>query len=510
MASFRARLRPGALPLLPFAPGVVVLLGVAVTVAMVLFGLVQLRRTSDDGASEMARVLAASLATRLRVVAEEDREAVVDHVARVTGTDVMLVDSRGTIVADSSPEPDAPLVEMLIAGAGFVDTSTGRASYAVEPLEAPLSHLSLIVLVHAPAAPPGARGLARSVLLLAALLIGIAAYAAYVFSKSAHDDVEFVSARIARMADATGDPVGQPVPIRNFDQVGVVTSAFNTLLERFAAAERAYERDLGQAEALDRARARFLTTLSHELRTPLNAILGFADVLLSEVEGELTASAREDLEVIRSSGEHLRTLIDDILDLSAMEMGSLRLERKGIDLRRIAEDVVREAQPLVSGRPVRVAIAGDPGAHAYADPRRVRQIIANLVGNAVKFTREGLVRVVVRAEGPLAVVEVSDTGPGIAEGERAAIFEEFGQVGEVASRRQGTGLGLAIARRLTAAHEGKLSLSSEVGRGSTFRVELPVEPPPPSSRRPSGRPSQPSSSRPPGRTSSRPPPRGAA
>ena len=504
--ALRDRLRSGALPLLPFAPSVVVVVGIAVAIAMGFFGVVELRRASDAGALEEARALASAVAARVRVVPAEDRDAVIEALARATGADLVLANQQGRVLVDTSVDalPGAPIVEMLVDGEGFAEASTGRAAYATRQLGEPLSHLALVVLVHAPPAPAGSRELLRAVVLLASILIGIAAYTAYRFSKSARDDVMFVTARIAAMASPDHrDPVGAPVPIRSLDQVGVLTSAFNALLERFAAAERAYERDLAQADALDHARARFLATLSHELRTPLNAVLGFADVLLSEVDGPLTASAREDLEVIRSSGEHLNKLVDDVLDLSAMVVGSLRLDRRTADVVEIAEEVVREARPLLDDRDVTLALSGDARVIAWADPRRVRQILANLVGNAAKFTQSGRIDVVVTGDARSAVIEVRDTGPGIAESERAQIFEEYRQVGETSARRKGTGLGLAIARRLTDMHDGRLSLESELGKGSLFRVELPTRaegsalaqptssrPPPPSrgGRRPSGSP----------------------
>jgi signal transduction histidine kinase len=318
----------------------------------------------------------------------------------------------------------------------------------------------------------------KAVAVLTLSLVVVAAIVAFVFSKNAEDDVEYVRERLGELAQEAGGTLGAQIPIRTFDQVGVVTAAFNSLLERFAAAERAYRHDLQQAEALDLARARFLAMLSHELRTPLNAILGFADVLLSEADGPLTPSAREDLDTIRSSGEHLRSLIDDILDLSAMETGNLRLERRIVDVHEIAEQVLREAQPLVAGRRIVLRLESTPGVLAWADPRRVRQVLANLVGNAVKFTAEGRVSVSTRQGQGVAVVEVADTGPGIAEHELASVFLEYRQAGDASSRRKGTGLGLAIARRLVRAHDGEIELTSEVGRGSTFRVTLPSEAPP--------------------------------
>src|SRR6185295_9961407 len=133
------------------------------------------------------------------------------------------------------------------------------------------------------------------------------------------NDVTYVRRRITAMADVDAVPAGgAPIPVRALDQVGVLTSAFNTLVDRFTAAERSYRQDLTFASALDKERSAFLAALSHELRTPLNAILGFADVLLSEVEGTLDAATREELEVIRAAAGHLRSLIDDILELSAL------------------------------------------------------------------------------------------------------------------------------------------------------------------------------------------------
>jgi signal transduction histidine kinase len=211
------------------------------------------------------------------------------------------------------------------------------------------------------------------------------------------------------------------------------------------------------------------------LRTPLNAILGFTDVLLSEVDGPLSADARESLRVVRTSGDHLRSLIDDILDLSALESGELRLSRRDVDVYAIAGEVVREARVTVQDKPLVVELQGESIA-AWADPLRVRQIIGNIVGNAVKFTALGRVLVRVGTRGSYASVEVSDTGTGIAPGEQAAIFEDFRQAGDASARRVGTGLGLAITRRLVQMHGGSIELVSELGKGSRFTVLLPSEP----------------------------------
>jgi signal transduction histidine kinase len=247
-------------------------------------------------------------------------------------------------------------------------------------------------------------------------------------------------------------------------------------VDRFMAAELAYRQDLSGALAYDRERSAFLAALSHELRTPLNAILGFTEVLLSEVDGPLDPEARENLLVVRSSGEHLRALIDDILDLSALESGELRLNLGEVDVFPIVADVVREGRVGAAAKGLAISLVGG-SARAFADERRVRQIVGNIVGNAVKYTEHGRVDVRIALEQDQVVVEVADTGPGIAPEEHEAIFQEYWQSREAHRRRAGTGLGLAISRRLVEMHGGRIEVTSEIGKGSTFRVILPVEPP---------------------------------
>jgi signal transduction histidine kinase len=219
-----------------------------------------------------------------------------------------------------------------------------------------------------------------------------------------------------------------------------------------------------------------LAALSHELRTPLNAILGFTDVLLSEVDGPLSADARENLQIVRSSGEHLRALIDDILDLSALESGELRLSTQSVDVFPIASEVVREARVTAEAKGLEIRVVGKP-AMAWADARRVRQIIGNIVGNAIKFTVHGGVTVRVDPRDGGVAVTVSDTGPGIAPQDHEAIFREYFQSGDVRKQRVGTGLGLAITRRLVQMHRGFIDLRSQLGKGSTFTIVLPSRPP---------------------------------
>jgi signal transduction histidine kinase len=256
--------------------------------------------------------------------------------------------------------------------------------------------------------------------------------------------------------------------------VGLLTTAFNKLVGRFGKAEKAYRQDLARASAADRERAAFLAAVSHELRSPLNAILGFADILMEEVDGPLSPSAREEVEQIRGSGAHLLTLINDILEFSALESGQLKLTRGRVDLTGLANEVVREARGLVGEKQLTVRVEGEPSLVARVDGRRVRQVLGNLVNNAIKFTQRGEVVVRVGRENGLASLSVSDTGPGISPQERAVIFHEYKQARSERLKRRGTGLGLAIARRLVTLHQGSIQVESELGRGSTFKVLLPV------------------------------------
>ena len=474
----RRLLRDG-LPLLPAAPLLVVIVGVAVAIAVTLVGVADLRRTSDEASSLRARVIASTLAARLRVTGSEDRMEVVQGAARGTYADILLIDHYGEVVADASlgPPPRPELVRCLLAGNGIVSSPLlGRTRFAVQPLGPPLEWLSVIAMVPAPLTPTEASSLVKAVAMLTGLLVGAAGMVAYVFANDVRNDVTYVRHRIAEMAAADNDPAGAPIPIRALDQVGVLTAAFNQLVGRFAAAERSYREDLTFALALDGERSAFLAALSHELRTPLNGILGFADVLLSEVEGTLDEATREELGVIRTSASHLRSLIDDILELSALESGGLKLRREPVDVYAVAEEVVREQRPLAADKKLVLDLQGSRGAMALADPQRLRQILGNIVGNAVKFTNRGGVRVAVESENDEVVVHTIDTGPGIAPAERAAIFEEYAQAGDVAARRKGTGLGLAIARRLVAMHGGVIELESTLGQGSRFTFKLKPSP----------------------------------
>jgi signal transduction histidine kinase len=453
------------------------MLGLVAAIAFGWMGVTELRTRNDANATHAARVLGETIATRIRALPTAERGVVLERAARRAGVELLLVDSRGTAVVDATVRTPSriSILELLIRGQGTATTQLGRVRYAVVPLSGPHDVLSLIALVPAPDPPPDVGPLVTSLLVLVALLIGIAVVVTLALTRDVHADIEFVRRRIEHMSLADTGPFGWQIPIRSIDRVGELTAAFNALVGRFTEAEKHYRQDLGRALTYDRDRSAFLAALSHELRTPLNAILGFTDVLLSEVDGPLSTDAKENLEIVRTSGRHLASLIDDILDLSALESGQLRLTRSYVDVYAIATSVVRETTVTAQAKGLALHLTGKPSV-AFADPRRVRQIIGNVLGNAVKFTQTGEIIVDIDQPNPTdTTITVTDTGPGIAPSEQAAIFEEYRQAGEERVRRTGTGLGLAITRRLVDMHHGTVRLESSLGKGSTFTISLPSE-----------------------------------
>jgi signal transduction histidine kinase len=473
------RLRCRFPPFFVLAPALVVVVGVLLGIGIGTLGLRELKHEGDAAAYRNSELIAKMLAARLGETPTEEWSGVLELAALRSGAELILATEEGQVVADLSRGVGGvrELKRLFAARTGETTTNLGRARFHAQRLPRPFQRFRLVAFMSVPEAPFATSSLIRSVSTLTALLIGAAGLVAFALARDVHADVSFVRRRIAEMGRAKNQPAGRVFPVGSVDQVGLHTSALNGLGVRVAAAERAYRQDLSGALAYDRDRSAFLAALSHELRTPLNAILGFTDVLLSEVDGPLGADAREGLTVVRRSGGHLRALIDDILDLSALESGELRLSSDSVDVMPIALDVVREARVAAVAKGLGLTLEG-AAAVAWADERRVRQIVGNIVGNAVKYTEMGRVDVRVTSGPEAVVVTVSDTGPGIAPEEHEAIFQEYWQSTAAKVRRAGTGLGLAIARRLVDMHGGRIELDSEIGKGSTFRIVLPLDAPP--------------------------------
>jgi GAF domain-containing protein len=233
-----------------------------------------------------------------------------------------------------------------------------------------------------------------------------------------------------------------------------------------------------QLEVASQHKSEFLANMSHELRTPLNAIIGFSEVLTERMFGELNEKQDEYLKDIYASGQHLLSLINDILDLSKIEAGRMELEPTDFDLPSAIDNALTLVRERAGRRGIMLSRAIDERVGAIrADERKVKQVLLNLLSNALKFTPEGG-RIDVRAavSGAMVEVSVADTGVGIAPEDQEAVFEEFRQVGTADKKVEGTGLGLALSRKFIELHGGRIWVKSQVGQGSTFAFTLPVRP----------------------------------
>jgi signal transduction histidine kinase len=223
-------------------------------------------------------------------------------------------------------------------------------------------------------------------------------------------------------------------------------------------------------------KSQFLANMSHELRTPLNAILGYTELILDNVYGETPEKMREALDRIERNGKHLLGLINDVLDLSKIEAGQLTLSLADYSLGDIVHAVYAAVVPLAAQKKLRFEVEVPPDLPTgRGDEHRLRQVLLNLAGNAIKFTDSGDVHIRAAAEGGSFTVAVYDTGPGISAADQRKLFQEFQQAdNSITKRKGGTGLGLAISKRIIELHHGKIWVESVVGQGSTFVFTLPV------------------------------------
>jgi signal transduction histidine kinase len=275
---------------------------------------------------------------------------------------------------------------------------------------------------------------------------------------------------VGRLAAIASGDFSLHVQVANRDELGDLGDRVNQMNDEL---QRVYR----ELESASRHKSEFLANMSHELRTPLNAVLGFSQVLEKRLFGELNEKQGEYVEDILSSGNHLLSLINDVLDLSKVEAGQVELEVAPFSLREAVERGVVMVRERAGKNGVALAAEIDPDVHVVTgDERRIRQILFNLLSNAVKFTPAGG-RIDVsagRVDGEIQVA-VADTGPGIAPEDLGRIFEEFQQTDAGARQQEGTGLGLALSKRLVELHGGRIWVESEIGAGSRFVFTLPAE-----------------------------------
>jgi signal transduction histidine kinase len=281
--------------------------------------------------------------------------------------------------------------------------------------------------------------------------------------------------------------LGYRIDVRTGDEVETLSEAFNrmttqlsesyaNLEEKVEARTRELTEALEQLEIASKHKSEFLANMSHELRTPLNAILGYTELILDKIYGDVPEKVYEVLEFLEQNGRHLLGLINDVLDLSKIEAGQLTLSLNEYSMQEVIQSVFTSIEPLAAEKnlKLKVMVSSDL-AHGKGDEQRIAQVLLNLVGNAIKFTEEGEVKAEATASNDMFVVSVSDTGPGLSDADQKKIFEEFHQADSSSTREKGgTGLGLSIAKRIVEMHGGRIWVESTLGNGSTFRFTLPV------------------------------------
>ena len=266
---------------------------------------------------------------------------------------------------------------------------------------------------------------------------------------------------------------GRPLKDENGTLRGGVVVFRDVTLQK--SAQEALLRAKEEAERANKFKDQFLSTMSHELRTPLNAILGFSELLTDERYGQMNERQSRYINHIHTSGKHLLKLISDILDLSKIEAGRMELTREDVAIASTCAEVLSALQPLAGKKSQALLEQVEPSLYVRADATRFKQILMNLIGNAIKFTPEGgRIELAACRVGEQVRLEVRDNGPGIAPEEQQRIFEAFYRLAQTGNATEGTGLGLAITARLVELHGSKLEIESKPGDGTCFYFSLPL------------------------------------
>ena len=346
----------------------------------------------------------------------------------------------------------------------------------------------------------GIAAIVLSASLIAALLV------ASIFQRAVAEPIVHL-AEIARIVSRDKNYAMRATPTGKRDEPDILIGAFNEMLgqiqEREGALQQAHDeleqrveertaqletakkeveefsysvvRAKEEVERASKFKDQFLSTMSHELRTPLNAVLGFSDLLADERYGPLNDRQQRYVSHIHSGGKHLLKLISDILDLSKIEAGRMELTREDVTVASAFVEVISTLYPLAEKKSQALVQQVDPHLHVHADAMRFKQVLMNLVGNAIKFTPErGRIELAARKVDGQVKIEVRDNGPGIPPEQEQRIFEAFVRLTEKGSSTEGTGLGLAITSRLVELHGSKLEIESKSGEGTCFYFSLPL------------------------------------
>lgn len=277
--------------------------------------------------------------------------------------------------------------------------------------------------------------------------------------------------------EITGGRYDKRIPVVGQDEVGQLAATFNEMAVAIQQREATTQAARAQAERSDQVKSAFLASMSHELRTPLNAVINFTRFVIDGDTGPVNEQQIELLTEVVTSAKHLLNLINDVLDMSKIEAGSLNLFiEDDVNLNALVGNIVTTGRALLAGKPTRLNAEVDENLPLIrADRQRILQILLNILSNACKFTEEGDIRIKASQKDGEVLISIADTGPGIAPEDQAMVFEAFKQTTTGLRQGGGTGLGMPIAKSLAEAHGGRMWLESEFGKGATFYVALPIK-----------------------------------